>query len=324
MKKTLLLTFLLLTVFAACSSKPKQVKCPATDAPLQAPQFSGDSAMAYLQTQCDFGPRIPGTEAHKRCVDFITARLTAWDIPYDLQETNAKRYDGQTIPVRNITAHILPDADSRILLLAHYDCRPWADNDPEQSNWHTPVLGANDGASGVAVLLEVARQLSLTDSLTQGVDILFVDAEDAGLPQFEPGSDEDSWCLGTQLWAREQAQKGYKAQYGILLDMVGDPAASFPREYFSDQYASGIVSKVWSTAASLGFTQYFRDQPGGGITDDHLFINRILQIPCIDIIHHDPRTGSFPKTWHTINDTPDHCAPAPLTAVGQTLLYLVK
>ena len=209
------------------------------------------------------------------------------------------------------------------MLFAHWDSRPWSDHDPDPANYNTPVLGANDGASGVGVLLEIARQLGQT-APEVGVDIIFFDAEDYGAPETFTGNSEDSWCLGSQYWARNPHKSGYKANYGILLDMVGAPGATFYKEQISMHYAAHIVKKVWDKAQSLGFSQYFINEELGAITDDHLYINRITGIPSIDIIQYDKYSSKgFGHYWHTINDTMENIDKSTLHAVGTTVMHVV-
>ena len=191
------------------------------------------------------------------------------------------------------------------------------------ANRTKPVLGANDGASGVGVLLEMARQMSKQQP-TVGVDIIFFDVEDYGAPSdVSVPNSEDTWCLGTQYWANNPHVAGYKAKYGILLDMVGGKNAVFPREQVSMEYARDVVDKVWATGQSLGFSQYFLDQPGGIITDDHVVVNKVIGIPSIDIIHYDANAGGFVSTWHTVNDTMENIDINTLNAVGTTLMHVI-
>ena len=217
------------------------------------------------------------------------------------------------VGIKNIVGIINPQATQRLLLLAHWDTRPWADNDPDPSNHNKPVMGANDGASGVGVLLQLARQLKAAGT-TLGVDILLVDAEDMGV-----NDNEESWALGTQYWASHPHVEGYKALFGILLDMVGSADARFTREYYSMVNAGGFVDLVWRQAAG----GHFINAQGGAITDDHLFVNR-AGIPCIDIIdmRSDSETGFCPE-WHTVNDTMDAISATTLGEVGQTLLNVI-
>jgi Zn-dependent M28 family amino/carboxypeptidase len=185
-------------------------------------------------------------------------------------------------------------------------------------------MAANDGASGVGVLLEMARQFSIQKPEI-GVDIIFFDAEDYGAPQNYSGASEDAWCLGSQYWANNPHKAGYTAEFGILLDMVGAPNATFYKEDFSMYYAAGIVEKVWSTAATLGFSNYFRDEKTGAITDDHVYINKIAGIPSIDIIQYrnEGQNSGFGHYWHTVNDTMENIDKNTLFAVGTTVMHVV-
>lgn len=310
-----------LMLLGGCSSTSKSEKNTAeSDTVMKAPvKFSADSAYAYVKRQCDFGPRVPGTDAHRLCGDFIVNTLKRFGATVIEQTGKVKTFDGVTLDLRNIIAQINPDADSRILLLAHWDCRPWADKDPDEAKRRTPVMGANDAASGVAVLLEIARAMQ-EHAPNIGVDIMLVDAEDWG---DDEGGNEDSWALGTQYWTRNMHQQGYRAMYGILLDMVGTKHATFFQEYYSMIYAPAVVREVWRIAAALGHSRYFINKPGGGITDDHVPVNK-AGIPCIDIIdmRMDSQYGFF-EGWHTTDDVMHHIDAATLEAVGETVLTLI-
>jgi Zn-dependent M28 family amino/carboxypeptidase len=183
-------------------------------------------------------------------------------------------------------------------------------------------MGANDGASGVGVLLEVARQLSLRKPAA-GVDILLLDLEDFGEHRNWRGASEDSWALGSQYWARNPHRPGYKARFGILLDMVGAADAVFPMEGTSMFYAPAVTKRVWETARGLGHTKYFQPRESDPLIDDHLYINKIARIPTVDIIHYDDRREGFPAVWHTVRDTLDGIDIGPLKAVGETVLAII-
>jgi hypothetical protein len=281
--------------------------------------FSADSAYAYIARQVDFGPRVPGTQAHRDCADWLIATLRSHRVDTVLeQRTTLTASNGDRLPVCNILARFNPGSSRRVLLLAHWDCRPWADNDADEQWRSKPVDGANDGASGVGVLLEIARNLG-EKRPDVGVDILLTDAEDYG----DAGND-DSWCLGTQYWLEHSPyDSGNRPMYGILLDMVGGRSARFHREYFSDNYARSITSKVWATAARLGYGDIFIDEPGGAITDDHVYVMS-AGIPTVDIIESaNEVTGSFPPTWHTHTDNMDYIDTKTLDAVGNTVLNII-
>ncbi|MDB4534612.1 M28 family peptidase, partial [Vicingaceae bacterium] len=222
---------------------------------------------------------------------------------------------------KNIIGEYNPDAKKRILLFAHWDSRPFADQDSK--NMTKPILGANDGASGVGVLLEVARQLTLTKPNT-GVDIIFFDAEDYGQPAGMNKTVSETYCLGSQYWTKHLHKENYTADYGILLDMVGNSKPYFTQESISMNYAPDIVEKVWGNAKALGYSQNFVSQRTAFVgTDDHQFVNSIAGIPSIDIIHYERSSGNFHSSWHTHNDNMSVIDKTSLAMVGEVLLYTI-
>ena len=316
--------FILLTaiLFSGCHRAVQSQK--AEEKAINIPQFSSDSAYVFTKKQVDFGSRVPNTKAHDDCAVYLATTLRSYGAEVIEQKADLTAFDGTVLKSVNIIGSFNPKAEVRVLLFSHWDSRPWADHDPKPENRTKPVMAANDGASGVGVLLEMARSMG-KNSPTVGVDILFVDSEDYGQPESVGGqSSENSWCLGTQYWAKNPHVAGYTARFGILLDMVGAPQATFYREQASDYYAESVVTKVWSQAQSLGFGNYFRNQKGGAITDDHIYVNQIIGIPSIDIIHYDPNSGSgFGSYWHTTHDTMDNVDKNTLNAVGTTLMHVV-
>ena len=321
-QKFLMLLFATCCLLAACGGKPSaQKQLVDTNS---VPVFSGDSAFQFVKTQVAFGPRVPGTTQHAACAAFLDTTFRRFGAEVTIQNGEATLYDGRTMRLKNIIASYNPQASKRLLLCAHWDTRPYADQDKNPANHHKPILGANDAASGVGVLLEVARQLHLKEP-TIGVDIVLFDLEDWGTPEFYTGPQrEDTWCLGSQYWAQQSVKSGYKAEFGILLDMVGAPNAQFYKEQISTYYASFAVEKVWDAAQSLGFGSQFVNQSGGAITDDHLYVNRVANIPCIDIIQYNPYSATgFGDYWHTLDDTMKHIDKNTLYVVGQTLLQVI-
>ncbi len=314
----------LFTYSCNAGSKEKKNENDTIPTPsLQKAIFNADSAYHYVKTQVDFGPRVPGTKGHDYCADYIVSELKRHNADSVIeQKTEVKAYNGDLLPINNIMGRYNLSAEKRILLVAHWDTRPWADNENQMENRELPVPGANDGASGVGVLLEVARQFNMKRPEI-GVDILFTDAEDYGRIEGW-GVSEETWALGVQYWVKNMPyENGKFPAYGILLDMVGGLDAKFHREYYSEQYASGIIDKVWSIATASGYGHIFINRPAGGIIDDHIFINR-AGIPCIDIVEcMNSETKSFPPTWHTLNDDMSSIDRNSLKAVGQTLLNTV-
>ncbi len=290
---------------------------------LRIPVFDPDTAYAFIEAQLAFGPRVPNTEAHRQCASWLTATLQAYADTVYVQQAKVRAYNGTVLDIQNIIGVFQPEKKTRLLLCAHWDSRPYADWDPDPANHYTPIPGANDGGSGVGVLLEIARQLSMHHP-NVGVDIVLFDAEDYGQHQSVTTPDNDSWALGSQYWAKNTHVPAYRAKYGILLDMVGASGATFLREGYSMLFAPTIVRKVWETARSAGFGHFFLERDGGFITDDHFYVNTITDIPTINIIHLDDSTphGFFPY-WHTLKDNMDVIDRATLMAVGQTVLTVV-
>lgn len=288
------------------------------------PDFNADSAYIYLQEQCDFGPRTMNSTAHDKCEKWIIQKFEQYGCKVTTQKATLNGYDGTPLRSTNIMASYNPEATTRIMFCAHWDCRPWADNDPDSTNWHKPIIAANDAASGVGVMIELARILK-GSGLELGVDFICFDAEDYGTPQWFEGEDPgDTWALGAQYFANNLPE-GYAPRYGILLDMVGGVGAKFYREGMSMQYAPAIVKKVWNAARQVGYGSYFPKDDGGMITDDHIPVNQTANIPCIDVIPYYPdcAQSSFGPTWHTIADNMDNIDKNTLKAVGQTMVQVL-
>ncbi len=294
------------------------------------PSFNADSAYAFTKAQCDFGPRDMNSRGHDLCGEWIVSKFKEYGCKVTTQTAMLAGYDGTKLRSRNIMASINPEATTRILLCAHWDSRPWADNDSDSANWRKPILAANDAASGVAVMLELARIIGKSKdekafNKQLGIDFVCFDAEDWGTPQWADVADNaDSWALGAQYWSKNLPQ-GYEARYGILLDMVGGVGAKFYREGMSMQYAPEIVKKVWRAAREVGFGSYFPKEDGGVITDDHVPVNQFAKIPTIDIIPYyaDCQQSSFGPTWHTLADNMENIDKNTLKAVGQTLVQVI-
>lgn len=321
--------FMLLAVFTACGGNKKAASDGGSDVVMQpvGPSFDADSAYAFCEKQCSFGPRTMNSEAHERCGEWIMDMFRRYGCTVIPQRTTLNGYDGTPLKSTNIIASYRPELTERILLCAHWDSRPWADNDPDSANWRKPVMAANDGASGVAVMLEIARLLANdTVKLGLGVDFVCFDAEDWGVPRWSDAPDDgNSWALGAQYWAANPHKQGYEARFGILLDMVGGQGAQFWQESFSKQYAQDIVDKVWAAAKTVGYGSYFTDREGGMINDDHLPVNRTAKIPTIDIIpfYPDCVQSNFGPTWHTVSDDMEHIDRNTLKAVGQTVVQVL-
>ena len=280
----------------------------AAPAPARVPEFDAASSFALLKAQTAFGPRVPGTPAHDRCLSWLRGELVSSGADVSLQPFTHTGYDGTPLPMTNLFASINPGAAKRILLVAHWDSRPRADQDPDPAKRALPIAGANDGASGVAVLLQIARVCKAA-SPPAGVDLLLVDGEDYGRE-----GDSENYLLGSRWFARH-LPAGYRPQFGIVLDMIGDRDLAIPREPYSIQYAPDIVELVWGSAAELGVRQFVQEEQRY-VLDDHIPLNE-AGIKTIDLIDFD-----YPY-WHTTADTDDKCSPESLSAVGRVLLHVI-
>ena len=317
-----------LVIFSITSCDNKQNSKPAAQPAPQVkqvviPDFNADSAYNYVKKQLDFGPRVPGSVAHKQCaewfVDFFSGKA---DTVY-VQDFRTRLYDGRGIDGKNIIAAFNPEAKKRILLAAHWDSRPFADHDPDKNNWNTPIDGANDGASGVGVLMEIARILN-DNPVNIGVDIILFDLEDYGAPYFLNLMTNDDWALGSQYWAKNPHIYNYRAYFGILLDMVGASNPKFPKEYYSQQFAPALSNDVWKIARELGYDEYFTNELGHPINDDHIYVNAIARIPMIDIIHLENNSeSSFYPYWHTVKDNIEQIDPKTLGVVGDVVVNVL-
>lgn len=330
MRKGLIIVFVLMVV--ACDHQPNKPQ-PTDSKPKSTvviPTFDADSAYAFVKAQTDFGPRVPNTTAHEQCAQWLIDKLSEYADTVVVQDFRTRIFNNMGIDGKNIIASFHPNAAKRIVLCAHWDSRPFADHDPDETNWNHPIDGANDGASGVGVLLENARcfhNTPLPEKL--GVDIILFDLEDYGPRQDQSERYYDDrrnhWALGSQYWAAQPHKLGYTAAYGILLDMVGGSQPNFMKEYYSQGYANWLSNKVWRTAQDLGYRQYFVNELGEPISDDHLSLNEIAGIPTIDIIDLKPNSsnGCFPEVWHTLQDHIENIDKTTLGMVGNVLNHTV-
>ena len=307
------------------------VSCNKQTAVIERPSFCADSAYAYIEKQMAFGPRVPNSASHMQCAVWLVEQLRACGAEVELQKGFMPDYRGNNQQIYNIIGHFYTAETAsrpRVLLGAHYDTRPWCDEEQDYQDRFYNVPGANDGASGVGVLLEVARQLGMrmqdTTAGFQPVDIIFFDCEDMGTPRVYTGEErEDTWCLGSQLWATNYSnqQSAVRYKFGIVLDMVGAPDAVFPREMYSTNYAANYQQQIWRSAEQLGYGALFSNQQSYPITDDHYYINYLAGIPTVDIIHYDMRNATgFPFWWHTRQDNMDNVSKSTLQAVGEVVL----
>jgi len=315
---------LLSCLLFSCGNEAPKKKKTAPSKIVEVPSFNADTAFDFIAQQVAFGPRVPNTKGHDDCADYLIKKLESYADTVIVQEAQLTAFDGTILDSKNIIASFKPLRAKRVMLCAHWDTRPFADQDDKNQN--IAIEGANDGGSGVGVLLEIARQFSMNKP-DIGVDIILFDSEDYGQPS---DSDlpqvEHSYCLGSQYWAQNLHKPNYYAKYGILLDMVGGKEAIFTQELVSRTFAKSVVRKVWNTAANIGYGNQFIFQETNLIIDDHLYINNFARgrVPTIDIIEYDPSTEShFYEHWHTHEDKLENIDKNTLKAVGQTVMQVV-
>ncbi len=301
---SLFIAILLLTITSCGDRKSKAPVSPTVDyAAVQIPEFCADSAYQYVADQLSFGFRTPQSQGHKRCAEYLARQMRRWCDTVIVQDFSATLWDGTTCRGSNIIASIDPQKEQRVLLAAHWDSRQWADHDPDSNNHKKPIMGANDGASGVGTLMEMARVMS-QQRPGMGVDIIFFDLEDQGIPEWADKYKDNTWCLGSQYWAKYPHRPFYRANYGVLFDMVGTDHPRFTKEEVSRKYAPGVVNKLWQAAAAMGHASVFVDKNTDAILDDHLYVNQIIKIPMADIVQNTEGSSFFPK-WHTVGDNLD-------------------
>lgn len=337
---SILFRLLLVTsIFVGCESptKPPVIDPdPKPEPEVFVPSFDKDSAYYFVQKQVDFGPRVPETAEHKACSEWIKTTLESydgWEVKF--QDAEIEGFDNKPMKIRNIIATYKPEADERVLLCAHWDTRRMADQDTERTE--EPILGADDGGSGVGVLMELARTVS-KNPLNAGIEIVFFDAEDQG-ESGTPRPAEQTWCLGAQYWSRNQHNMKVQPRFGILLDMVGRSGAQFPKEGVSLARAGQIVNIVWNQALELGLNELFVKEKDDQLIDDHVYVNDIGGIKTIDIINRPVLRDAngqivmnreenrperrFGDHWHTHNDNMQIIDPYTLESVGDVLLHVL-
>ena len=311
-----------LITIISCNSKQERVTIKKSKVRIEVPNFNSDSAYFFVERQVSFGPRVISSKAWDKCSKYLTNKLESYGAKVIVQQAPITTYDQKKHTLRNIIGSYSAEKNNRIALFAHWDSRHVADYDT--INTSQPILGANDGGSGVGVLLEIARNINLKNPKI-GVDIIFFDAEDYGQPENSKfPTMNDSWCLGSQYWSKNPHKQNYFAKYGILLDMVGGKDAEFWQEGISSYYASNIIKKVWDVAHNIGYSNFFIYKKSPQIMDDHYYVNTVAGIPTIDIIEYDPYSkNNFNKHWHTHADNMNNVHKETLKAVGQTVLEVI-
>ncbi len=318
---------MLLFLFSGCTDSPDTTDRVRQDSESHfpdttgIPSFSGSRAFDMVEKQVAFGPRNPGSPGAAEALDFLVAELEKYAATVERQSFEHVGYEDQTFTMTNVIASFNPEATTRVLLCAHWDTRPRSDHDLDAEDQEKPILGANDGGSGVGVLLEFARLMKETPPPI-GVDIVLFDGEDYGDSRID---NLDRYFLGAKHFAMN-IPKDYRPIFGILLDIVGDPSATFSREPNSMEYANAVVDLVWGAAGHLGLS-HFDQGIGRAIDDDHIPLNKIARIPTIDIIDAElvgNRSGNPARDyWHTSDDTMDKISSETLAQVGRLLSYVI-
>lgn len=312
--------------FTGCHrSRPSaETKTAAIDySAVATPAFSADSAYQYVADQVAFGYRTPGTSGQTKCAAYLARQMQRWCDTVIVQDFPATLWNGKEVRGKNIIASIEGSDPNgkRIVMGAHWDSRLWADHDPDEANHRKPIDGANDGASGVGVLMELARIIS-ADRPAVSIDFVFFDLEDQGVPEWAETYEDDSWCKGSQYWSRHPHTPCYSAVYGILLDMVGTQQPRYTKEQCSRQYAGGVMNKMWDAAAALGYGNIFVNQETDPILDDHYYVNRLTHIPMLDIVQNNKECSFFPH-WHTLGDNMEHVDRNSLRITGEVILKTI-
>ncbi|MEX2602485.1 MAG: M28 family peptidase [Balneolaceae bacterium] len=286
----------------------------------EVPVFSAGNAYHIIEQQLSNGPRNPGSEGHRSTKEYLEEKLReyAGSNSVFVQSFQHQGYNEEVLEMYNLIAAFEPARNDRILLAAHWDTRPRGEEDPDRPE--DPIPGADDGGSGVGVLLELAR-IFHENPPPVGVDIILFDGEDFGR-----SGDLQNYFLGARFWGNNPPVPGYHPRFGILLDMVGGQGAQFLKERHSLQFAPFLVDAVWETAHDLGYEGYFPDQEGSYISDDHMIVEQLTGIPMINIIHHrrnENGSAAFPEYWHTQRDNLEIIDRNTLQAVGDLMTELI-
>jgi Zn-dependent M28 family amino/carboxypeptidase len=275
------------------------------------PPFPEDQAYSLLLEQVEFGPRVPGQPGHARQIEWMKQYLGERADTVVEQSFSQETTRGETLQLTNILARFHPEQRERVLLITHWDTRPTADMSRSAAERQQPIPGANDGASGTAVLMALA-EVFRQQPPPLGVDLLFVDGEDYG-------PETADMFFGARYFGANQPS-GYPPLYGVLIDMIGDSDLRLPREGYSQERAPEVLDRVWRVAREMGYGGVFVDSPGGYVTDDHVALND-AGIRTIDIIDFDYGPGN--SYWHTLQDAPEHTSAESLDVVGEVLAELI-
>jgi len=311
------LTIIGLIGFSGCGGDTAIKSAPTVQKqPAKIPAFDQEGAYTYLEKQLSFGPRNPGSTGHVACKDWMVSTFESLGAQVIAQDFTANLYTGDSYPAWNIIAQYNPKHKKRVILSAHWDTRFIGEEDKDKKMKDQPIPGADDGGSGTAVLMQIAKILG-ENPIDLGVDIILWDAEDQGQRGVK---NDELWCLGSQHWSKNKHAKNYRARYGINLDMVGAKNPRFGKEAYSLKFAKVATDKLWTLAQNMGYSDMFVNDTTGPITDDHIFVSQIGGIPMLDIINTPKGTAtSFIKEWHTHDDDISAIDKRSLRVVGQVV-----
>ena len=322
-RKIILFLFFFVLVTYSCKQDKKSVKKSHTKQEtrkktVKIPVFNGDSAYYYVKKQVDFGPRVTGSEAHKKAQQWFIDKFKSLGAEVEVQKFDAHFANGTSAKAANIIATFNPGKSKKVIIASHYDSRYMAEKDPDESMRNKAIDGADDGASGVGVILELARVIS-QNPIDMSVQFILFDAEDNG----DSDKGDETWCLGSQYWSNQAAKNGERADFGVLLDMVGARGAMFPKEGISKRYAGPVQDIIWNLAANMGYGDLFADVEKGFVNDDHLYVNQVARIAMVDIINIPGPDGKFGDYHHTHKDNMDIIDKNTLRRTGQVLTALL-
>jgi len=283
---------------------------------LKIPAFNGDSAFAHVKKQVDFGPRVTGREAHSQAKKWFVEKFKSYGAEVKLQDFKASFGNKTNVKATNIIASFNPGKSKKVIIASHYDSRYRAEKDKDPNKQEKAIDGADDGASGVGVIFELARLLK-DNPIDLSVDFILFDAEDNG----DSDKGDESWCLGSQYWSKNASTNNYKADFGILLDLVGAKGAVYPKEAISQRFAGPVQTVIWDLAAKMGYGDLFINVQRGSINDDHLYVNKDAKIPMVDIIN--IQSDGFGAYHHTHDDNIDLIDKDVLRRTGQVVITLL-
>ena len=298
-------------------SQLQEVELTDSDIP-----FNGDSALSFVAKQVDFGPRVPNLPSHSSCANYLTNKLSSYGLTVEVQKAEVDNFRGDSLSLRNIIAQYQPQHKTRIALISHWDTRPYADRETDLAQQKMLPDGANDGGSGTAIMLEIARLTQKAD-VDLGIDFFFFDGEETGPPEYDAFYVQamNSYCLGSQYYCEHQLI-AMDQEAGILLDIVGGHEAKFTLEHHSVDQAYNAMLTFWALGHNLGFDQYFIEEKTRFIgNDDHIVLHKCSDVPIFALIEYDASRQSYNTHQHKMSDNLGNVSKESLYRVGSTLWH---